>query len=138
MVPGESTSIRLGDVVMRVELELPAKVVSGAPVPVTVRVRNDGIQPAELSLTGNPVAFDIIVQDRGGSEVWSRLRGQIVSMILQVAILQPGECVEFVHAWDQRDNAGRRVAEGDYRVQGILPGPEGALRSEPRRLVIAG
>lgn len=122
---------------MRVELELPATVAPGTLVPITIRARNDEAQPAALSLTGNPVAVDIIVHNAGGTEVWRRLRGTIVSAMLQVANLQPGESLDFAQAWDQRDNAGRRVAAGEYLVQGILPGPNGALASEPRRLVIA-
>lgn len=122
---------------MKVELELPVSVLPGDAVPITLRVRNDDTMPAELALTGRPIAFDIVVRRLDGTEVWKRLRGQTVSMMLQVAILAPGESLEFAHQWDQRDSAGREVAAGVYLVHGSLTAEDRELVSEPRRLVIA-
>lgn len=123
---------------MRLELELPGSVSLGDAVPITLRVRNDATEPAELALTGRPIAFDIVVRRQDGTEVWKRLRGQTVSMMLQVAILAPGESLEFAHEWDQRDSAGREVAAGVFLVHGSLFAEDRELVSEPRRLTISG
>ncbi len=123
---------------MVVEIELPSSVRIGTPVPVTLRVRNTGTAPAELALTGLPIAFDIFVDRTDSTEVWSRLHGETISMMLQVAILRPGESLEFKHAWDQRDNDRQAVPAGTYSVRGSLATPDRELRSEPRRLVISG
>lgn len=123
---------------MTIELDVPDTVDLGRPVPITLRVRNEGGAPAALELTGRPIAFDLTVTRSDGTEVWRRLRGEIVSMVLQVAILQPNEALEFAHTWDQRDDAGRPVRAGSYLVRGELPGPDGTRASEPRRLIIAG
>jgi hypothetical protein len=123
---------------MIVELELPARVNVGEPVPMRLKVRNDGAEPAELALTGSPIAFDIVVEQLDGTEVWRRLRGDAVSMMLQVTILQPGQSLEFTHRWDQRDTSGRAVRAGTYTVGGSVSTPDGKLESKSRRLVISG
>ena len=123
---------------MVVEIELPSSVSIGMPVPVTLRVRNTGTAPAERALTGRPIAFDIVVERTDGTEVWSRLHGETVSMMLQVTVLQPGESLEFKHTWDQRGNDRQAVPAGTYTVRGSLVAPDRELRSEPRRLVISG
>jgi len=123
---------------MLVEIELPSKVSIGTPVPITVRVRNSGTAPAELALTGRPIAFDVVVERTDGTEVWSRLHGEMVSMMLQITVLQPGESLEFKHSWDQRDNDRQAVPAGTYAVRGAVFTPDGKLESESRRLLIAG
>ena len=128
----------IGHLKMIVELELPARVNVGEQVPMILRVRNGGTEPAELALTGSPIAFDIVVDQPDGTEVWSRLHGETVSMMLQVATLQPGESLEFKHSWDQRDNDRQAVPAGTYTVRGSLAAPDRELMSEPRRLVISG
>lgn len=117
---------------MRAELELPERMKAGDAIPITVRARNDGTEPAELSLTGRPVAIDLVVQRLDGTEVWRRLHGQVVNMMLQVTVLQPGEDLEFEYAWMQRDNTGRPVTPGTYQVRGVLPLADGPLFSEAR------
>jgi hypothetical protein len=121
-----------------VELDVPDTVELGRPVQITLRVRNDGGAPAQLELTGRPIAFDLIVMRTDGTELWRRLRGEIVSMALQIAILEPNEALEFAHTWDQRDDTGRMVRAGSYLVRGELPGPDGTLASEPRRILVIG
>ena len=135
-VPPPDDVMRLTE--LTVELDAPDTVELGRPVQITLRVRNDGGAPAALELTGRPIAFDLIVTRSNGTVVWRRLRGEIVSMVLQVAILQPNESLEFAHTWDQRDDTGRVVRAGSYLVRGELPGPDGTLASEPRRIVISG
>lgn len=119
------------------ELSLAEAVGRGQPVPMVLRVMNTGPDTAHLGLTGRPVAFDITVAAPDGTEVWSRLHGATVPMILQMALLAPGDTLEYTHTWDQRDNSGRTVEPGLYHVQGVIPTEDDELRSDPREIRIA-
>jgi Intracellular proteinase inhibitor len=104
---------------MRVELVVPATVAAGQPVTVTLRISNPGDRPMELYLQGRPIAFDLVVQ-RGSEVVWRRLEGAVVSAILQVRTLAPGEMLELTETWDQKDGSGQPVEPGDYTVAGSV------------------
>lgn len=106
---------------VRVNLEVPEMVRSGAPVPITLRLQNTSDTPVDVYLTGRPVAFDIVVAREGGEAVWRRLEGETIPMVLQIRQLAPGEVLEFAERWDQRTNHGELVGPGRYTVQGILP-----------------
>lgn len=121
---------------MIVELSLPDSVRAGEAVPMTLTVRNAGRTTAHLGLVGRPIAFDLTITTSAGAEIWSRLHHQTIPMILQVALLDPGEHLEFTHVWDQRDNHGRPVYAGTYHVRAILPTEDGELTSMVRELVI--
>ncbi len=113
---------------LRFEIEVPAQVRTGEPVPITLRATNSGEEPLELYLRGRTIAFDITVAGEDGSVVWRRLEGQMIPAILQVRELAPGESLEFHDEWDQRANSGEPVSSGHYTVQGAL------LRDSPRPL----
>ncbi len=122
-----------------IELRLlaPARVVSGEPVPVTLRIENAGGRPATLYLQGRPPAFDITVHDASGRQVWRRLEGATVAMVLGIRELAPGESLELEDVWRQTDAAGHPVPPGRYRLTGLLPGEPGpGLRSAPAHLDI--
>jgi len=123
---------------VKLELELPASVRVAEVVPITLRVRNNGPDPLHLSLTGRPTAFDLVVKTADGREVWRRLYGVAIPMILQIAILHPDGVLEFTDTWDQQDNEGKGVRPGRYYVHGVLPTDDGDLRTEVRELVIEG
>lgn len=119
-----------------VELLLPHTVRLGDTVPITLQVRNEGKQPIQLELPGRPVAFDVIVQGPGGTEVWRRLRGVVTPSILMLLRLEPGEAREFTTRWPQVDHGRRPVAPGSYQVWAVLPiGPE-RLTTRREELVI--
>lgn len=122
---------------MIVELRSPDSVRTGEPVPMTLTVTNAGQTTAPLGLTGRPIAFDFTVTTPAGAQLWSRLHHQTIPMILQMALLDPGERLEFTHVWDQRDNHGQPVDPGTYHVRAILPTEDGDLTSAVRELVIA-
>lgn len=84
-------------------------------------LENRGDTPVEVELTGRPIAFDLVVLATDGSEVWRRLEGVAVDLILQPRTLGPGEALDFTDTWPQHDDQGRQVSPGTYRVQGILP-----------------
>jgi len=122
---------------MKLELVLPRTVHAGDSVPITLRVINEGRKRATLYSQGRPTAFDIEVAGTDGRLVWHRLNQAVISKVLQVRELKPGEFLEFSDVWQQRDDSGRMVPAGEYRVTGVLPtDPPAQLRSEPAELRI--
>ena len=122
---------------IQLRLLAPARVVVGEPVPVTLRTENAGGRPATLYLQGRPPAFDITVHDASGRQVWRRLEGATVAMVLGIRELAPGESLELEDIWRQADAAGHPVPPGRYRLTGLLPGEPGSeLRSAPAHLDI--
>jgi Intracellular proteinase inhibitor len=119
---------------LRLELEVPGEVPVGSPVPIVLRLVNEGAA-VDVMLQGRPVAFDILVTRPDGTEVWRRLAGATIPMILQVKPMAPGEIVEWRDRWDQRSSSGGPAGADEYRVVAVLPtDPPGELRSAPRTL----
>lgn len=106
---------------LRLRLEAPDTVAVSDPVRLRLVVENATDAVVPLYLTGRPVAVDVEVLDEDGALVWRLLEGQVVSMVLQIRELDPGERLAFEAVWDQRTNAGRQVPPGVYRVRGLLP-----------------
>jgi hypothetical protein len=122
---------------MTLDLVLPGTVQVGDTVPITLRVTNTGRKPATLYSQGRPTAFDVLVTKADGRLVRHRLNHAVISSVLQVRELAPGEVLELEDYWDQRDDRGQAVPIGEYRVTGVLPtDPPGELRSRPARLRI--
>ena len=120
---------------MRVELVVPRKAAAGAPVPIVLRIGNTAKRPLELHLQGRTVVFDLIVR-RGDSVVWRRLEGTAAPAILQLRMLAPGEVLELKDTWEQRDNAGRVVQPGEYRVTATVPTDAQPIQAGPVPLTI--
>jgi hypothetical protein len=93
---------------------------TGEPVPIALRATNATERPLTLYLRGRPVTFDLVVAATDGTVLWRRLAGAVISMVLQVRTLAPGETLEFKDTWKQTTKAGR-VPPGDYVVTGELP-----------------
>ena len=104
-----------------VTLVVPREVHAGESVPMTLRATNATDRPLTLYLRGRPVAFDLVVAGTDGTVQWRRLAGEVISMVLQVRTLAPGETLEFKDTWKQATKTGRRVSPGDYVVTGELP-----------------
>jgi intracellular proteinase inhibitor BsuPI len=117
---------------VHLHLLVPARVHQGEPVRFSLRIVNAGERPATVYFQGRPPAFDVTVHDASGRQVWRRLEGAIVAMVLGIRELAPGEWLEFEDSWRQTDAAGSRVPPGRYRLTGLLPGEPGReLRSPP-------
>lgn len=121
----------------RLSLQVPTPVRAGDPVPIGLRLVNEGGKPLTLELRGRPIAFDIAVEDAEGDQVWRRLEGRTVSAILQVRNLAPGDSLELRETWDQRGDDGTPVGPGTYTVRGSLPTvSRGRLEAPPVELRI--
>jgi Intracellular proteinase inhibitor len=106
---------------MTLELVLPDTVRAGQAVTLTLRLVNQSRKAATLYSQGRPTAFDIVISHSGGRPVWHRLYRKTITSVLQVRTMAAGEVLEFTDTWNQRDDAGREVPPGEYRVVGILP-----------------
>jgi hypothetical protein len=111
-----------------VTLKVPREVRARDSVPMTVHVANATSQPLTLYLRGRPIAFDLVVTGADGTVVWRRLEGAMISMVLQVRTLSPGEALELRDVWPQTTRAGAPVPPGKYTVRGEV------LTDKPRPL----
>src|SRR6476661_11210738 len=100
---------------VHLHLLVPARVHQGEPVRFLLRIVNAGDRPATVYLQGRPPAFDITVHDASGRQVWRRLEGATVAMVLGIRELAPGESLELEDIWRQTDAAGHPVPPGRYR-----------------------
>ena len=122
---------------LRLDLVLPDHARRGKAVPITLRLSNPGPEPATVYLQGRPTAFDIVITRADGTPVWRRLDRAVISSILQVRVLPPGQAIEFTERWSQQDDRGQAVPVGEYRVTGVLPtDPPSELRTQTVRLRI--
>jgi hypothetical protein len=114
-----------------VTIEFPETVSAGATIPITMRIANTSSEPLELYLHGREATYDFIVTSSDGDIVWRRLEGQTVQAILRVDVLAPGQALELRESWNQRDNAGKRVAPGSYYIRGTLLGEGSSALESP-------
>jgi hypothetical protein len=104
-------------------LRPPSTVAHGQPVEFELVVQNVSDRPVWLETGDSTYAFDFIVTNRDGSEIWSRLhsmRGDPIPAILRRRVIAPGDSVRYQGTWNQRSDSGRKVNPGTYWVQGTL------------------
>jgi len=94
-------------------LDVPATVRAGEEVPVAVTLVNRGAAPA--SVPG--VQPEVVVTRADGGEVWRRTRHEHATRETGDIALRPNEMRGSGSSWDQRDDAGRPVAPGGYRIR---------------------
>jgi hypothetical protein len=123
---------------LRIDLLVPDQVAAGEPVELALRIENVAGRPLDLYLMGRTIAFDLIVEDRAGAEIWSRLHDQVLQQILRVEHLAPGDTLTLEATWPQRSNVGSPVPPGDYRVRGEIFTEGEPLVAGPVPLRIAG
>lgn len=119
-------------------VDLPDLAPAGMTVPFRLALGNRGPVPVTVELAGQPIAFDLVVQSAEGHVVWRRLEGVPGEAAPAIRTLAPGEVMTFDGHWNQRDNQGRQVPPGTYRVRGVLPVAEapGGWGSAPHELTI--
>lgn len=136
---GERAGVPVAQEGAVVTLVVPSAALTGAAVPIRLRVTNATAAPLDLYLRGREIAFDIAITDSAGDAVWRRLEGEVVPAILQLKTLAPGEALELSHDWDQKSARGSQVEPGRYTVRGsILTDGTTSLDTPPVTLEIAG
>lgn len=121
--------------VLALRVVAPARVPLGERVVLRLVLRNASATPVEVQLNGRP-AHDAVVRRPDGTEVWRWSHGQTIQDILQVSMLQPSEELAFEAVWPQRDNNGRPVTPGAYRLQGLVRLDRGSLASSEISLIV--
>jgi len=92
----------------------------GKPVVFILEVRNVSGAPLELRFASGQ-QFDVLVYKQGEwGERWQWSRGRMFTMGFTSLRLNFGEVRRFRVEWDQKDNDGRQVPPGNYRVEAIL------------------
>lgn len=123
---------------LSLRLEAPSEVRAGESVPLRLVLVNPGPEPVTVDLGGDPTAFDFLIVASDGTAVWRRLEGVAVEDILVPRTVDPDSSIRFTATWPQRDNDGRQVGPGGYRVTGILPvvGTPGGWVTEAQTVVV--
>ncbi|HYH82478.1 MAG TPA: BsuPI-related putative proteinase inhibitor [Longimicrobium sp.] len=111
-------------------LDVPATVRAGEEVTLAVTLVNRGSADARVG----GAAPDVVVTREDGTEVWRRSRHEPQPASAAPITLRPKEMRGSGHNWNQRDDAGRPVPPGTYRVRAEFPAPK--LASEPRTITI--
>jgi hypothetical protein len=130
---------------LKVKVDVPSHVARGAAVPLRLVVHNSSSRPVWLETGDSAYAFDLVVSDSLGAQVWSRLRSrrdEPIPMIIRSRPIAPGDSVMFTDLWDQRTNAGNPAMPGRYSIRGTLDTHEDRksavdVRTTPKWLVIA-
>lgn len=93
---------------------------AGKPVVFILEVRNVSGAPIELRFSSGQ-QFDVVVYKEGEwGERWRWSKGKMFTMAFTSIRLNFGEVKRFRVEWDQRDNDGRQVPPGRYRVEAVL------------------
>jgi hypothetical protein len=103
------------------QLEASQFVTLGDSLALTFRVKNSRSEWVGLPLAINgDLAFDPIVRDSLGREVWRRLAGQLIAGAVEiVGVPANGEKV-FAATWNLRDENQHLVPPGNYFINGRL------------------
>ena len=94
----------------------------GEPVTLTLRATNP--TPRQVSLTApTSQLYDFSVY-HGERQVWRWSAGKAFLMVITELSIPAGQSRAFTEVWDQRDQEGRQVPPGEYRVVGNLVAAE--------------
>jgi hypothetical protein len=111
-------------------LDVPGTVRAGEEVPIAITLVNRGASPTDVGA----VSPDVVVTREDGTEVWRRSRHE-PSLPGGATTLRPNEMRGSGSSWNQRDDAGRPVGPGTYRIRAEAPTLE--LASDAREVTIS-
>lgn len=113
-------------------LDVPAAVRAGEEVPVAVTIVNRGAAPVEVG----GLHVDVVVAREDGMEVWRRSRHEPAAPPTRPEMmLRPSEMRGSGWSWNQRDDGGRPVPPGTYRIRAEAPAMQ--LTSDVREVTIS-
>jgi hypothetical protein len=108
---------------LKAKVDVPLHAPRGAAVPLRLVVHNSSDSPVWLETGDSAYAFDFVVSDSSGAQVWSRLqsrRNDPVPMIIRSRPIAPGDSVVFTDSWNQRTDGGDPAMPGRYSIRGTL------------------
>ena len=113
-------------------VDVPATVRAGEEVPVAVTIVNRGAAPVEVG----GLHVDVVVTREDGTELWRRSRHESPAPVTRPEVmLRPSEMRGSGWSWNQRDDGGRPVPPGAYRIRAEAPAMQ--LTSEARGVTIS-
>ena len=70
---------------------------------------------------GSGQSYDFVITDTAtGKEVWRWSHGQFFTQVVRSDSIRANDKWRFDAVWDHRDNDGKKVAPGQYRLMGII------------------
>jgi hypothetical protein len=69
---------------------------------------------------GSGQTYDFVITDAAGKEVWRWSRGQFFTQVVRSDSIRARDKWRFDAVWDHRDNEGKKVVPGQYRLTGII------------------
>jgi len=94
----------------------------GEPVTLTLQARNPTTRQVSLTVPTSQL-YDFSVY-QGERQVWRWSAGKAFLMMITELSIPAGQTRTFTEVWDQRDQGGRQVPPGEYRVVGNLVAAE--------------
>jgi len=111
------------------------EVVQGIPVRLVLEVKNLSDEPVTFTFSSGK-QYDFDVHDADNQLVWRWSHDKVFTQAFSELKLGPKEQVKFTPIWDQKDNEGRQVPPGSYRVTGMMTSIGGGGMAEPRSKTI--
>ncbi len=102
---------------VKLTVEVPKTASVGEVIPLTLHVRNTGDQSTLLRLAGKP-EYQFVVTQLDGAVVLQTTHA--IQDMYVTEVLFPGGEKKYEMNWDQKDDQGRQVPPGHYRVRGFL------------------
>jgi hypothetical protein len=106
---------------------------AGETVQMTLRVVNVEDEK-KIITTPTSCQYDFVVL-KGGNEVFRLSRHQVCLEVISQLILNPGDVKEFSYDWDQLDDSGIPIPNGEYKVKGEITSSE-PLSSGTKKITI--
>lgn len=105
-------------------MEAAERVAVGNDLTATLSAENICEEEITLQLGGATVHHDLLLTDQSGKVLWQSLYGVNRLLIMGTEQMTPGERLTFTATWPGRNNAGRVIPAGTYRLVGILYSPD--------------
>jgi len=110
---------------------------AGAPVQMTLNVRNTGDQAIRLQMPTGQM-YDFVVQNSNGQEIWHWSNGRAFTQSVTQVAVPAGETRSFTVTWNQQDDQGNQVPPGSYTIVGMVTDSSGVPLRSTQTIQITG
>lgn len=107
------------DTTLTVSARIDSSLSPDSPAVIQRSVVNAGDTAVSLDVYGGGLAFDAVVTDSSGTEVWHRVGGLMAPMAQRLTI-DHADSVTYHAVWDVRNRLGVPLAPGEYRLAARL------------------